>query len=147
MTALSHSSLLLYLHQTDGLYILLKPQKKKKSLEAFNHTKVPSNLMTCVMPDIPPPNCPWSLSGPQFPQPTAIQQRYCYPKGDADYSSQKGGALWTMVRFDLVRMQQDGGRCMSSLILTLLFCRSSFIVWNRRKGRLGVPSSPCLLLC
>jgi hypothetical protein len=23
--------------------------------------------------------CKWRLSGPQFPQPTAIQQRYCYP--------------------------------------------------------------------
>jgi hypothetical protein len=40
--------------------------------------------------------CPWSLSGPQFPQPTAIQQRYCYPKGRPEYSSHKGGALWTM---------------------------------------------------
>ena len=48
------------------------------------------------MKDIPDEVCPWSLSGPQFPQPTAIQQRYCYPKGSADYSSRKGGALWTM---------------------------------------------------
>ena len=40
----------------------------------------------------------WSLSGPQFPLPTAIQQRYCYPKGDPSYSSVKGGALWTIVR-------------------------------------------------
>jgi hypothetical protein len=40
--------------------------------------------------------CPWSLSGPQFPIPTAIQQRYCYPKGTPEYSSRKGGALWTM---------------------------------------------------
>lgn len=40
--------------------------------------------------------CPWSLSGPQFPLPTAIQQRYCYPKGTPEYSSRKGGALWTM---------------------------------------------------
>jgi hypothetical protein len=44
--------------------------------------------------------CPWSLSGPQFPQPTAIQQRYCYPKGCAEYSSKKGGALWTMFSKD-----------------------------------------------
>jgi hypothetical protein len=50
-----------------------------------------------VMDDELPSTCPWSLSGPQFPHPTAIQQRYCYPKGDPDYSSQKGGALWTMV--------------------------------------------------
>ena len=44
--------------------------------------------------------CPWSLSGPQFPQPTAIQQRYCYPKGPPEYSSRVGGALWTMYSAD-----------------------------------------------
>jgi hypothetical protein len=46
----------------------------------------------------PPSNetCEWQLSGPQFPPPTAIQQRYCYPKGPEEYSNQKGGALWTM---------------------------------------------------
>ena len=48
------------------------------------------------MTNVPPETCPWSLSGPQFPQPTAIQQRYCYPKGDPDYAGRKGGALWTM---------------------------------------------------
>lgn len=52
------------------------------------------------MTELPPETCPWSLSGPQFPQPTAIQQRYCYPKGRPEYSSQKGGALWTMYRND-----------------------------------------------
>lgn len=52
------------------------------------------------MHDLPPETCPWSLSGPQFPQPTAIQQRYCYPKGRPEYSSRKGGALWTMYRND-----------------------------------------------
>jgi hypothetical protein len=83
---------------TDGLYILLKPQQKKKSIHATDQPKVPSMLMDCLMADVPETNCPWSLSGPQFPQPTAIQQRYCYPKGDPVYSSQKGGALWTMVR-------------------------------------------------
>jgi len=67
---------------------------------------------------MPPETCPWSLSGPQFPggtQPAPltytiadgnmisdadsgriIQQRYCYPKGRPEYSSQKGGALWTV---------------------------------------------------
>lgn len=83
---------------TDGLYILLKPPQKKKSIHASDQPKVPSKLMDCLMADVPETNCPWSLSGPQFPQPTAIQQRYCYPKGDPLYSSQKGGALWTMVR-------------------------------------------------
>ena len=83
---------------TDGLYILLKPQQKKKNIHASDQPKVPSKLMDCLIADVPETNCPWSLSGPQFPQPTAIQQRYCYPKGDPIYSSQKGGALWTMVR-------------------------------------------------
>jgi hypothetical protein len=53
-----------------------------------------------VIHDIASNSCPWSLSGPQFPQPTAIQQRYCYPKGDPEYSSRKGGALWTMYGAD-----------------------------------------------
>jgi hypothetical protein len=44
----------------------------------------------------PKETCPWSLSGPQFPLPTSIQQRYCYPKGDPEYSNTKGGALWTV---------------------------------------------------
>jgi hypothetical protein len=85
------------LFSEDGLYILLKPLQKKKSTHASDQPKVPSKLMDCLMPNVPDANCPWSLSGPQFPQPTAIQQRYCYPKGDPMYSSQKGGALWTMV--------------------------------------------------
>lgn len=32
--------------------------------------------------------------------PTPIQQRYCYPKGRVEYSSRKGGALWTMYGSD-----------------------------------------------
>mmetsp|Transcript_30956 Transcript_30956/g.43953 ORF Transcript_30956/g.43953 Transcript_30956/m.43953 type:complete len:98 (-) Transcript_30956:569-862(-) len=81
----------------DGLYILLKPQKRKKSMQDSSQPKVPSNFVDKLLTEIPNQECPWSLSGPQFPQPTAIQQRYCYPRGDPDYSSQKGGALWTMV--------------------------------------------------
>ena len=38
----------------------------------------------------------WGLSGPQFPKPTAIQQRYCYPRGTSEFSKKKGGSLWTM---------------------------------------------------
>ncbi len=57
---------------------------------------VPHHLRHWVLTDLPAETCPWSLSGPQFPQPTAIQQRYCYPKGDPDYAGRKGGALWTM---------------------------------------------------
>lgn len=56
---------------------------------------MPSNLKSLIFKENLKDTCPWSLSGPQFPTPTAIQQRYCYPKGDAEYSSIKGGALWT----------------------------------------------------
>ena len=85
----------------DGLYVLLKPEKKKrKSKSAIapssDAPKIPAHLAHYEMKNLPTEACPWSLSGPQFPQPTAIQQRYCYPKGDAEYASRKGGALWTM---------------------------------------------------
>jgi hypothetical protein len=72
----------------------MKPQKKKA--HPSEQPKVPPHLLNHVIRDIPSSSCPWSLSGPQFPQPTAIQQRYCYPKGDPEYSNGKGGALWTM---------------------------------------------------
>ncbi len=87
---------------SDGLYILLKPLKKTKKDKANNtigrpedDPRIPSNLKSMVFKDTPKLTCPWSLSGPQFPLPTCIQQRYCYPKGDPEYSSMKGGALWT----------------------------------------------------
>ena len=93
-----------FLARADGLYILLKPIKKKNRKDDApplqddprSHPSIPSKLMSQVIMEAPPEVCPWSLSGPQFPQPTAIQQRYCYPKGDPDYSGRKGGALWTM---------------------------------------------------
>mmetsp|Transcript_6069 Transcript_6069/g.11484 ORF Transcript_6069/g.11484 Transcript_6069/m.11484 type:complete len:119 (+) Transcript_6069:116-472(+) len=67
----------------DGLYVLLRPIKKKgkkaiaaaKNEDPRNHPSIPSNLMREVMLETPAAMCPWSLSGPQFPQPTAIQQR------------------------------------------------------------------------
>jgi hypothetical protein len=49
---------------------------------------------------VPAETCPWQLSGPQFPVPTAIQQRYCYPRGPAEYSDRKGSSLWTMFNAD-----------------------------------------------
>jgi hypothetical protein len=70
-----------------------------------NQKDTDRNSMIPYVPDhlrhllIDPPSdetCEWQLSGPQFPPPTAIQQRYCYPKGPEEYSSRKGGALWTM---------------------------------------------------
>lgn len=84
----------------DGIYVLLKPLKKVKGQPPKPSTpdddpRIPSNLKSLIFRDNPPEICPWSLSGPQFPTPTAIQQRYCYPKGDPEYSSIKGGALWT----------------------------------------------------
>lgn len=83
----------------DGLYILLKPLKKNKGAEKAyspqSDVRIPPNLKHCVFTETPQQSCPWSLSGPQFPTPTAIQQRYCYPKGDLAYSNVKGGALWT----------------------------------------------------
>lgn len=73
----------------DGLYVLLRPIKKRgkkdkdspvEPVDPLSHPGIPSNLMDQVMTEYPTGTCPWSLSGPQFPQPTAIQQRYCYPK-------------------------------------------------------------------
>lgn len=62
--------------------------------------RTPSHLVDLLMDPVPPETSPWSLSGPQFPPPTAIQQRYCYPKGRREYSNRKGGALWTMYGTD-----------------------------------------------
>jgi hypothetical protein len=78
----------------DGLYVLKMTDKK---LKEENSLSIPSNLTAYIMSDFPPPTCPWSLSGPQFPQPTHLQQRYCYPKCDGEYASKKGGSLWTII--------------------------------------------------
>ncbi|KAL3921306.1 MAG: hypothetical protein SGILL_002815 [Bacillariaceae sp.] len=76
---------------TEGLYVLLAPEKKNTP-----KPRVPHHLRNLEVTENPEELCPWSLSGPQFPQPTAIQQRYCYPKGSEEYSSTKGGGVWTM---------------------------------------------------
>ena len=81
----------------DGLYVLLRPQKKNKN--SIDKPEIPPHLQDLLIKDPLPETCPWSLSGPQFPAPTAIQQRYCYPKGKAEYSNHKGGALWTFCTF------------------------------------------------
>jgi hypothetical protein len=65
--------------------------------------QAPPHLQHLVMDTIPPENCAWSLSGPQFPvsnKAGSLQQRYCYPKGRPEYSSYKGGALWTIRGYD-----------------------------------------------
>jgi len=87
---------------TDGLYVLLRPVKKKKKKQGdqLDLPQPPPHLQHLLMEEDMPETCPWSLSGPQFPVPTAIQQRYCYPKGRPEYSSRKGGALWTMYGAD-----------------------------------------------
>ena len=87
----------------DGLYVLLKPLKKNKnkvyeqltSMCPEKDPRIPSNLKPFVFKETLEEDMPWSLSGPQFQKPCQIQQRYCYPKGDPDYSSIKGGSLWT----------------------------------------------------
>lgn len=86
----------------DGLYVLLRPYKKRKNQPDQESVapKPPSHLKHLLVKEAPAETCPWSLSGPQFPPPTAIQQRYCYPKGPEEYSCRKGGALWTMYAKD-----------------------------------------------
>jgi len=76
----------------DGLYILLKPIKNMTMKHALKKY-VPPNLASLVTIEYNTrKNCPWSLSGPQFPHPISFQQRYCYPKGNPVYSDRKGGA-------------------------------------------------------
>ena len=77
---------------SDGLYVLMKPAKKMKNGPVL-YPKPPEHLQHLVMDDFPEETCPWSVSGPQFPPPTAIQQRYCYPRGRPEYSSRTGGAM------------------------------------------------------
>ena len=85
----------------DGLYVLLKPLKKKTGRvgqtdgSPEDDPRIPLKLKHLIINNEYQATCPWSLSGPQFPLPTAIQQRYCYPKGNPRYSDVKGGALWT----------------------------------------------------
>lgn len=83
-----------------GLYVLLPPVPKSKGKETKQpqptDPTIPPHLQHLVMTKMPLETCPWNLSGPQFPPPTAIQQRYCYPKGSHEYSRERGGALWTM---------------------------------------------------
>ncbi|VEU39091.1 unnamed protein product [Pseudo-nitzschia multistriata] len=87
----------------DGIYVLLRPDKSKKnkknkkgSSNDYERPKIPPHLAHLKMKTPLSNGTKWSLSGPQFPRPTAIQQRYCYPQGDSEYASKKGAALWTM---------------------------------------------------
>lgn len=79
----------------DGIYVLLRPNSNK-NLKKYGPPAIPSHVAHFKIEEMPLEQCQWSLSGPQFPTPTAIQQRYCYPKGNPAYASEKGGALWTM---------------------------------------------------
>ena len=101
----SHTESLFFslLSFADGLYVLLRPAKKnnkKKQTALVDVPEPPHHLRHLLLEENLPEICPWSLSGPQFPKPTAIQQRYCYPKGRPEYSSRRGGALWTMYAAD-----------------------------------------------
>jgi hypothetical protein len=100
-----HLILTLLFYFSDGIYVLLRPdkskptkKKKKKSdlQEQYERPKIPPHLAHLKMETALSKNCTWSLSGPQFPKPTAIQQRYCYPQGNDAYASKKGGSMWTM---------------------------------------------------
>ena len=101
----SDDSFFLGLDYTEGLYVLLKPPTKKTKTKKSNFLSLPS-IGTTAPPHLkhleiactsfPSRKCKWGLSGPQFPTPTAIQQRYCYPRGHPDYANRKGAALWTM---------------------------------------------------
>ena len=80
-----------------GLYVILRPPKKPKHGQPVEMPQIPAHLRHLVVRrDKWDETCPWSLSGPQFPNATAIQQRYCYPKGVPQYSNRVGGALWTI---------------------------------------------------
>lgn len=76
-----------------GLYVLLKPQKpatKKNAAFAnnYNGSVVPDKVKhLMVNEDQFAPADKWSLSGPQFPKPSPIQQRYCYPRASPEYVS------------------------------------------------------------
>lgn len=78
-----------------GLYVLLRPHSNSRSSDG---PQAPSHLKHLVWAEaeIPAESCRWYISGPQYHQPTVIQQRYCYPKGRLEYTNGKGGALWTM---------------------------------------------------
>ena len=103
-------------YRSDGLYILLRPTKGGKNKSNNGNQKdpptappppqVPEHLQHLVMTEYPPETCKWQLSGPQFPTPTAIQQRYCYPQGREEYSQCTGSALWTMYNVDGVENKE-----------------------------------------
>lgn len=77
-----------------GLYVLLRSPTNNSS-----DAKVPSKLYGKLLPEDDLARwatCPWSLSGPQQSKNSQIQQRYCYPRGQARCSS-KGAAIWTQI--------------------------------------------------
>ena len=109
----------------NGLYVLVRPEMKMSFTEVL-HKFVPPHLRSLVyfnhfVDQGSCENCSWNLSGPQFQSPCPYQQRYCYPKGDQEYSFKKGGALWTKVR-SLTRNSLS-----TYLIFLILSCRSMVI--------------------
>jgi len=78
----------------DGVYVLLRL-----------HATVPSILSDRILiqHDLAlMPECPWSLSGPQYSgESVDLQQRYCTPKWrEEEYCSHMKGAIWTMIDSD-----------------------------------------------
>ena len=86
----------------EGLYVLLKPEKKNCAQMEFDSPKVPCHLSHLVENRLEDEtsSCVWNISGPQLARPTTLQQRYCYPKGRTDYCDRMGGVLWTACAAD-----------------------------------------------
>jgi len=65
------------------------------------NARVPSRLDDLVVHPISEHECKWSLSGPSASSRVegAVQQRYSYPKGRAEYSNTKGVGAFAHVIF------------------------------------------------
>lgn len=73
----------------NGMYVLLKGSETPSSLT--DRVLSADDLSTLA-------RCPWSLSGPQQKDSSkTVQQRYCYPRGSTNYSSDKGAIMYTKV--------------------------------------------------
>ncbi len=71
----------------DGIYVVVRAERETP-------IEIPSNLIDMVLPDSElalKPSCQWSISGPQNSRSHRMNQRYCYPRGQRDYSRNRGG--------------------------------------------------------
>ncbi|KAL7469133.1 hypothetical protein ACHAXS_009384 [Conticribra weissflogii] len=75
----------------DGIYVVVRAERETP-------IEIPSNLTDMVLPDSElalKPSCQWSISGPQNSRSHRMNQRYCYPRGQREYSRNRGGSMWT----------------------------------------------------